>query len=62
MTPAPDLLSAKALAKKLRKSRNTIRRWTEAGMLPTIVDPNSDRVYYPAKAIDKWLENAGKAS
>lgn len=59
---APDLMSASALAKKLRKSKDTVRRWTEAGMLPTITDPDSGRVYYPSKAIDRWLENAGKAS
>lgn len=35
-------------------SRNTIRKWTHAGLLPTFVDPDSGRVLYPRPALMRW--------
>ncbi len=52
---AGALLTQQALARKLGKAPETIRRWTRSGMLPTFVDPESGRVMYPEPAVDEWL-------
>ena len=48
------LLSQLALSKRWHKSPRKIKAWTDLGILPTFVDPESDRVMYPLAAIERW--------
>lgn len=51
---SPLLLSQTALAERWHKSPDKIRAWTEAGVIPFFVDPQSQRVLYPLAAIERW--------
>lgn len=58
-----QLLTQIETARYLGKDRDTIRRWTRLGELPTYVDPDSHRVMYPLPALNRWLaEKEAKAS
>lgn len=48
------VLSQKAVARKLNKSTRTIRRWTEAGIIPHKKGLGG-RPFYVEERIDKWL-------
>jgi predicted site-specific integrase-resolvase len=60
------LLTQLEAAKRLHKDVKTIRRWTDAGIIPVFRDPDSGRPMYPEAALDKWLasfaDNVKRAS
>ena len=47
------------LAEYLGKGRYKIARYTDAGILPTFIDPESGRIMYPKAAVDAWLASQG---
>ena len=53
------LMTQTELAEYLGKGRYKIARYTDAGILPTFIDPESGRIMYPKAAVDAWLASQG---
>lgn len=52
------LLNQVEAAALLGKTRDKVRRWTQLGVLPVFVDPDSGRVLYPRPALERWAADA----
>jgi len=56
------LLTQLEAAAYLGKSRDKVREWTKAGLIPVIYDPLSTRAMYPRPALDAWMQALGEAT
>jgi len=55
------LLTVAEAARVIRKDRHVVARWIANGTIPetvAVVDPESQRVFVRAAALDRWLEGA----
>ena len=51
---AGRLLSQVEAARVLGVDRKTLRRWTQRGIVPVFVDPDTGRPRYPEDALSAW--------
>lgn len=62
MTDRP-MLRFKEVAEVLGIDRKTVGRWVRAGVLPCVVDPDTQTRWVPRASLDRWLaEQQGRAS
>jgi predicted DNA-binding transcriptional regulator AlpA len=58
----PDLLTVRAVARRLSISERTVWRWTALGLLPAPVHPHARSTRWRAADIERYLENLSAPS
>jgi len=56
----PEKMTQTAVAAHLGVGRATVRRWTRAGILPVVTDPESGQPCYMRTSIAAWSRRAGE--
>lgn len=55
-----DLMTQTEAADELGLSRATVRKWTAAGILPHVVDPDGGWTRYSRRALAAWADQLGR--